>query len=74
MFAVPLSAGSGAMVTGAGGRYPRAGCVLFVLYRTVAALSLQPRGARRLQGRAYLCQNSRIDLLRGAGHSTSCLG
>ena len=31
MFAVPSSAGGGAMVTGAGGWYPRAECGLFVL-------------------------------------------
>ena len=31
MFAVPSSAGGDAMVTGAGGRNPRAECGLFVL-------------------------------------------
>ena len=31
MFVVPSSAGGGAMVTGAGGRYPRAECGLRVL-------------------------------------------
>ncbi len=31
MFAVPLNAGGGAMVTDAGGRYPMGECVLRVL-------------------------------------------